>query len=85
MIPDYLKGKSAEQIIGEVGGRFVDNVGFDEEEYIVYLEGLLLIAVKDALMNAEEVKELVQEGKYQAQQRAIVFLNMVLPYDNKNL
>jgi hypothetical protein len=83
MIPYYLIGKSAAQIIGEVRRNFAydndKNVAVIDEKYIVYLEGLLLIAVKDALMNAEEVKELVQEGEYQAQQRAMGFLNMVLP------
>ena len=82
MIPEYLKGKSAAQIVGEMGDRFRNSVGAVgvEQRYIQYLEGLLLLAVKDALMNADYEDSL---SALEAEQRAIAFLNMVLPYENK--
>lgn len=85
MIPAYLKGKSAAQIVDEMNERFWNNVqycgGKVKDDYKPMLNGLLLLAVKDALMNADEVNELVEKGEYQARQRAIVFLNTVLPYE----
>lgn len=79
MIPTYLQGKSAAQIVGEQG-HILREKGMTEKDYILHLEMLLLIAVKDALCNCDEIKELIQDGEYLAQQRAIAFLNMVLPY-----
>lgn len=88
MIPEHLQGKKAEQIIDEQRKRFEQQSNIlylTVDQYVCYLESFLLIAVKDALCNADKVKELVQEGGYQAQQRAIAFLNMVLPYEDKNI
>lgn len=79
-IPEYLKGKSAAQIVDVMTLKFISGTHDNGEDYIKYLEMLLLLAVKDALMNCDEVKELIQNGEYQAQQRAIAFLNIVLPY-----
>jgi hypothetical protein len=85
MIPDYLKGKSAADIVNEVRNNFIFKdrhtpETLSVEGYCDYLETHLLLAVKDALCNADEVKELIQEGQYNAMGRAIAFLNMVLPY-----
>lgn len=83
MIPAYLQGKSAAQIVDEQRERFVAEGYNDVNERVTrrvnQLEMLLLVAVKDALCNADEVKELIQEGEYQAMGRAIAFLNLVLP------
>lgn len=83
MIPKYLDGKSAVEIVDEIRDNF-NNIETGDlktlrEDYIRNLEYWLVLAVKDALMNCEEVKELIQDGEYQAQQRAIAFLNTVLP------
>ena len=80
MIPDYLKGKTAAQIIGEVGAKFIEQKGFDEKDYILYLENMLLLAVKDALMNADATGKLHKDRAEQAEGLAIAFLNMVLPH-----
>jgi len=79
MIPIHLVGKSAVQIADEITLRFISGLHDNGEDYIKYLEMLLLLAIEDALMNCEEVKELIEDGEYQAQQRAIAFLNIVLP------
>ena len=86
MIPTYLQGKSAIEICNSMRyrvfkGHSVDTPKFDT--YIQELEMLLVLAVKDALCNADEVKELIVEGEYRAMGRAIAFLNMVLPYEEK--
>jgi len=83
MIPKHLEGMSAAEIVESVSGQLCapDKFVYDRDyyKYITRLECLLLLAVKDALMNANEVNELIQQGEYKAQQRAIVFLNIVLP------
>ena len=83
MIPIYLVGKSAVQIIDEINKRFFKSVGHvsmeAQADYIRNLEYWLCLALGDALCNCDEVKELIQEGEYLAQQRAIAFLNLVLP------
>ena len=76
MIPTHLEGKNAEQIVNDMIGRTCD---MTDEEYYRHLEGFLVLAVKDALCNADEVKELIQDGEYKAPSRAIVFLNTILP------
>ena len=83
MIPTHLQGKSATEIVTEQRQRFISKSYHNVNERIIYriaeLEILLMLAVKDALCNAEEIKELIQDGEYKAQQRAIVFLNTILP------
>lgn len=87
MIPQYLQGKSAIEICVEMKSKFAlkrasltnDKVN---EYYERFIEGLLLIAVKDALCNADG-KNLC-DGDYglmgsEAECRAIAFLNTVLP------
>lgn len=82
MIPKYLIGKSAARIVDEVKRKFAQDVHIDYyREYAQQLEMLLLISVKDALMNADDdnqVKELVEYINDGAEQRAIAFLNKVL-------
>jgi len=82
MIPTYLQGKSAVQIMNEVKVKFIDKKYgvINIDDYVKFLQIVLLIAVKDALCNCDEVKELIQDGEYHAQQRAIAFLNLVLPF-----
>ena len=84
MIPTYLQGKSAVQICNEMRynifrNHTIETIGMGN--YLQQLEMLLLLAVKDALCNADEIKELIQEGEYCAMGRAIAFLNTVLPYE----
>jgi hypothetical protein len=78
MIPTYLQGKSATQIMNKVKDRcFVRSK--TDIGYTRCLEQLLLIAVKDALCNAEDrFTETVVRG-VRAEARAIAFLNKVLP------
>jgi transcription antitermination factor NusA-like protein len=84
MIPKHLVGRSAARIVDEVKRKFAKESHIDYyREYAQQLEMLLLLSVKDALMNAEEIKELIDEGQYNAMSRAIAFLNMVLPYEEK--
>jgi hypothetical protein len=89
MIPDYLVGKSAAHIIGEQNIKFFAKTTSETRQediysYAIYLEGLLLIAVKDALCNADDrIQETVLRG-VEAEGRAIAFLCMVLPYKEKN-
>jgi predicted metal-dependent RNase len=85
MIPKYLQGKSAVQIIKEQRERFIaesyNNVDERVRDRIMQLENMLLLAVKDALMNVDNGEIVVINGHLQdAEQRAIAFLNMVLPY-----
>lgn len=82
MIPKYLQGKSAAQIMDEVHNRIVSlNSNTPMNDLLNKLEMIALIAVKDALCNADEEKYWVhmsQRGA-EAEGRAIAFLNMVLP------
>lgn len=86
MIPEYLKGKSAAQIVDEQRERFISEPYNDVDERaarrIKQLEGMLLKAVTHALMNADGVA--MCDGDYglmgsEAEGRAIAFLNLVLP------
>jgi hypothetical protein len=84
-IPEYLKGKSAVEIVVEMHNRFSIGADDDENDYIMYaqyLEKVLVLAVKDALCNCDKnmrVNELVSGVTDGPGDRAIVFLNMVLP------
>jgi hypothetical protein len=92
MIPKHLQGKSAAQICSEMKTRwFILSESIDREDYILLLEGFMLQAVTHALCNADEVivesddksyKEMVKSQE--AEGRAIAFLNIVLPYEEKN-
>ena len=85
MIPEHLKGKSAAKIVDEERKRFDKQsivTYLTADQRIRYLENLLLLAVKDALCNADG-KNLCGNDYglmgSEAEGRAIVFLNMVLP------
>lgn len=89
MIPKHLQKKSAEQICHDMVDRIIleealDGITMEKlgERYTSRLEALLLLAVKDALMNADGVN--ICNGDYglmgsEAECRAITFLNQVLP------
>ena len=80
MIPKHLDGIKGIDIIKAVKDRHIHRISsYDDESYIKELEVLLLLAIEDALLNAEEIKELIVEGEYKAMTRAITFLNGVLP------
>lgn len=88
MIPKYLLGMNAAEIMAAQRKKFFteseeDNGDTIHYDYAKHLERMLLLAVGDALVNAEETKELIEEGKYQAQQRAVIFLNKVLPQEDE--
>ena len=87
MIPDYLRGKSAAQIVDRMRHDiWTSQTGSGEEateNYVRHIEILLLLAVKDALMNADG-KNLC-DNDYglmgsEAECRAIAFLNKVKYY-----
>jgi len=88
VIPGHLQGKNAEQIVEESKEEY-ENHAYNKYlsiDYKEYLEKLLLLAVKDALMSADG-KNLC-DGDYElmgseAECRAIAFLDMVLPYEEK--
>ena len=81
MIPEHLQEKNALQIANQI--RYSES-GMDE--YVMKLERFVIVAIKDALcaaeschdMNNPEYVNYHMRGQY-AEQRAIVFLNMVLP------
>jgi hypothetical protein len=82
MIPKHLKEKSALQICAKMKEKYHLSHNATPRDYIVYIEGLLLLAVKDALCDADGVK--MCDGDYglmgsEAEVRAIAFLNTVLP------
>ena len=86
MIPEYLKEKSAAQIVVEQREMFIATPYYNAEERIkdriTQLETLLLLAIKDALCNVDG--ETLCDGDYglmgsEAECRAIAFLNTVLP------
>lgn len=96
MIPEHLQGKSATQICELMRAQFfVENkvlvhermIGNDksvdiDKAYTRRIEGLLLLAVKDALCNADG--KVLCDGDYglmgsEAECLAIAFLNTVLP------
>lgn len=86
MIPVYLQGKSVETIMANMRSSFIfksrhTSETFSVEGYCDYLEMLLIIAIKDALCNADYENEPM--GSDGAAGRAIAFLNMVLPYEEK--
>lgn len=75
MIPTYLQGKSAAQIVDSVKEKWKHRLeAYDDEDYIKELEMLLIVAVQDALCNADEEYTHIGAGK-----RASAFLNMVCP------
>ena len=86
MIPEYLKGKSAAVICNEMKTRFYTlSESISKEDYILLLEGFLIQAVTHALCNADPSKNWSEVDRAQeAQGRAIAFLNIVLPYEEKN-
>lgn len=88
MIPAHLKGKSAAVICEEMKTRFFTlGEGVSDKDYIILLEGFLIQAVMHAMCNAD----IKREGSYlghiedyskvgiESEQRAIAFLNIVLP------
>ena len=90
MIPAHLQGKSAVQIIDDVTLRFISGSHDNGEDYIKYLEMLLLLAVEDALINGEGVDHVMfgidakTNEKYSCEnriknveERAILFLNII--------
>jgi len=87
-MPKHLEGKSAVEIVVEMHNRFGIGADSDENDYIMYaqyLEKVLVLAVEHALLNADEVKELITEGQYNAMPRAVAFLNTILSYENKSI
>lgn len=83
MIPKHLQGKNAEQILSEVSMRiFSSSSNMPCGEYLKKLEEVAILAIKDALCNADDVmqvKELVEYVNDGPEQRAVIFLNTVLP------
>ncbi len=71
MIPDYLKGKTAPQILGETMALHRHKA---DENYIEILEHHLLMAILHALCAADGTAD-----EPHAEGRAIAFLNEVLP------
>lgn len=91
MIPEHLQGKCAVQIVDEQRDRFISEPYNDVDERVAkrikQLERMLLIATTHALMNADG--KVLCDGDYglmgsEAEGRAIAFLNIVLPYEEKN-
>ena len=87
MIPQYLQGKSAAQMVDEIKKEYsgIEHLPYNSD-YVRKLEGLLLLAVKDALCACDGVKMCGRDYGLmgsEAEGRAIAFLNMVLPYENK--
>lgn len=88
MIPVHLKGKSATVICEEMKTRFFNVCdGVNEKDYTLLLEGFLIQAVMHAMCNADgersgsvlaNIEEYSKLG-VDAEQRAIAFLNIVLP------
>lgn len=82
MISKHLNGKCAEEIVNKMKSRFnSQRESYDDDEYIIELEKLLLLAVKDALYNADGKN--ICDGDYslmgsEAECRAITFLNTIL-------
>lgn len=86
MIPTHLQGKNAIQIVDELEKKWWmfehDTPEVDYKNFIRHLEGLLLLAVGDALCNCDKhmrVQELIAGNTDGPGDRAIVFLNTVLP------
>jgi hypothetical protein len=94
MIPEYLKGMNAAEIMAAQRKKFFteceneyDNMDGIHYDYAKHLETMLLMAVGDALCNCDtqlRVNELVAGISDGPNDRGIVFLNMVLPYENIN-
>lgn len=81
MIPEYLKGKSAIEICAEMNNKYHMSHNASSRDYTHYIEGLLLLAVKDALMNADGVALCGNDYELmgsEAECRAVVFLNLML-------
>jgi len=80
MIPEHFQGKNAEQIANGVRKKWEHRLNaYDNEDYIKELEKLLVLAVKDALMNADG--KVLCNNDYglmgsEAEVRAIAFLNV---------
>lgn len=82
MIPEYLKGKSAVQILEDMENRiYSSNSTSPFSDSNEKMRMLLIIAVKDALMNADATGKLHKDRAEQAEGLAIAFLNEVLPYE----
>lgn len=91
MIPKHLKGKSAAEIVGMFKDNYISKSYNNVEErtlfYIRQLEIYLLLAIKDALMNAESMSccETLTSRGLDAEGRAIAYLNLLAPYKVKEL
>ncbi len=94
MIPEYLKGKSAAQIVDEQRDRFISEPYNDVDERaakrIRQLETFVLLSVTyalDMIDNEYEIGQIpfkdAETRIAQAEGRAIAFLNMVLPKETK--
>ena len=79
MIPKHMQHLTAVQIVQQMRERYEqDNFLL----YVTHLEGLLTVAVSNALKDANErvrIQELVNEEKEQTTARAVMLLSMVLP------
>lgn len=73
MIPTQIKGKSAEEIF------YTFRNSVQHETYVNALETFLKLAISNALLNADQTYEHIQVGEYRAEQRAIEFLNLLVP------
>jgi hypothetical protein len=89
MIPKHLQEKSAVQIVGSIKGQIcgIDKFVYDRDynRYIILLEKLLVLAVRDTLMNADG--KVLCDGDYalmgsEAEVRALAFLNTVVPKES---
>jgi hypothetical protein len=78
MRPKHLDNKTGEQIVEEAAKKFEFEVSaYDDTNYIKWLEKIVLLAVKDALLNANYAYET------KSYDRAITFLNTILPCEEK--
>lgn len=88
MIPAYLKGKSAAQILDDAKRRIItsSDEGTIDERYMAFADRMLVIAITHALCNADDalVESCDPHNKHmikaqEAEGRAIAFLNAILP------
>jgi len=87
MIPEHLQGKSGAKVLSEAKKRITQrHIDFDVDiiviQHIAFMETMLLLAIRDALMNVDG--KVLCDGDYalmgsEAEGRAIAFLDMVLP------
>jgi hypothetical protein len=82
MIPKYPQGKNAEQIVESIKEQIcgIDKFVYDRDynRYIIRLEMLLVLAVKDAMANLHEERGTYLSYVQIIKMRAITFLNRVI-------